>query len=196
MIAAKRVVFAGVGALGSNAVVLCRNLALQLVLVDFDRVESKNCLSQAYVKPSIGKNKADALKLQLANFWGIRAESFGVRLGEDNVATLCGAADLVVDAFDNAASRRLLSRWAAGANTPLVHAALSADGTFGVVRWNERFTADEEAAAGAATCEGGEHLPLIAMVASTLARTVQDFVATGARRDAMISLSGVAPTAW
>ena len=70
-----RIVFAGVGALGSNAVVSCRNLAVQFVLVDFDRVESKNCLSQAFVKPSVGKNKAEALKLQLSNFWGIKAES-------------------------------------------------------------------------------------------------------------------------
>jgi molybdopterin-synthase adenylyltransferase len=190
----KRIVFAGVGALGSNAVVLCRNLAVQLVLVDFDRVESKNCLSQAYVKPSVGKNKAEALKLQLSNFWGIKAESFGVRLGEDNVATLCGAADLVVDAFDNAKSRRLLSAWAKNEGKPLVHAAVSADGMFGLVRWDERFTPDEEGTPGAATCEGGEHLPLIAMVSATLARTIQDFVATGARRDAMISLSGVTTT--
>ncbi len=190
----KRIVFAGVGALGSNAAVLCRNLAVQLVLVDFDRVESKNCLSQAYVKPSVGKNKADALKLQLSNFWAVKAESFGVRLEEGNVATLCGAADLVVDAFDNAQSRRLLSTWARRADKPLLHAAVSADGTFGLVRWDERFVPDEEGTPGAATCEGGEHLPLIALVSSTLARAIQDFVATGTRRDAMISLSGVIAT--
>lgn len=191
----KRIVFCGVGALGSNAVVLCRNLEAQLVLVDFDRVESKNCLSQAFVKPSVGKNKAEALKLQLANFWGVKAEAFGVRVGEDNVATLCGAADLVVDAFDNAKSRRLLSAWARSAGKPLVHAAVSADGTFGLVRWEERFVADEEGAPGQATCEGGEHLPLVALVAATLARAVQDFVAKGEMRDAMVSLSGVAVTA-
>lgn len=191
----KRIVFCGVGALGSNAVVLCRNLEVALVLVDFDRVESKNTLSQAFVKPSVGKNKAEALKLQLSNFWGVKAEAFGVRVVDENVATLCGAADLVVDAFDNANSRRVLSTWARGANKPLVHAAVSADGTFGIVRWDERFAPDEEGAPGQATCEGGEHLPLIALVASTLARTVQAFVATGARRDAMISLSGVTTTA-
>ncbi|MBX3231295.1 MAG: ThiF family adenylyltransferase [Labilithrix sp.] len=191
----KRIVFCGVGALGSNAVVLCRNLEAQLVLVDFDRVESKNCLSQAFVKPSVGKNKAEALKLQLANFWGVKAESFGVRVEETNVATLCGNADLVVDAFDNAKSRRTLSTWARAADKPLVHAAVSADGTFGLVRWDERFVADEEGAPGQATCEGGEHLPLIALVSSTLARTVQDFVAKGTKRDAMIALSGVTVTA-
>jgi molybdopterin/thiamine biosynthesis adenylyltransferase len=131
----------------------------------------------------------------------VKAEAFGVRVDENNVATLCGSADLVVDAFDNAKSRRLLSAWAKSASKPLVHAAVSADGTFGLVRWDERFVADEEPSAGdpgapdAATCEGGEHLPLIAVVASTLARTVQDFVAHGRRRDAMISLSGVTTTA-
>lgn len=187
----KRVVFCGVGALGSNAVVACRNLEVQLVLIDFDRVESKNCLSQAFVKPSVGKNKAEALKLQLSNFWGVKAEAFGVRIGEDNVQTLCGAADLLVDAFDNAKSRRILSTFARSAQKPLVHAAVSADGTFGLVRWDERFEPDEEGTPGAATCEGGEHLPLIAQIGATLARTVQDFVQKGEQRDAMISLSGV-----
>lgn len=191
----KRVVFCGVGALGSNAVVACRNLEVQLVVIDFDRVESKNCLSQAFVKPSVGKNKAEALKLQLSNFWGVKAEAFGVRIGEDNVETLCGSADLLVDAFDNARSRRMLSTFARSAQKPLVHAAVSADGTFGLVRWDERFEPDEEGTPGAATCEGGEHLPLIALIGSTLARTVQDFVQKGEKRDAMISLSGVMTTA-
>jgi hypothetical protein len=191
----KRIVFCGVGALGSNAVVLCRNLEAALVLIDFDRVESKNCLSQAFVKPSVGKNKADALKLQLSNFWGVKAESFGVRIEETNVATLCGTADLLVDAFDNARSRRILSSFARSAEKPLVHAAVSADGTFGLVRWDERFVADEEASPGAATCEGGEHLPLIALVSSTLARAIQDFVQKGTKRDSMVALSGVTTTA-
>ena len=191
----KRIVFCGVGALGSNAVVLCRNLEITMVLVDFDRVESKNCLSQAFVKPSVGKNKAEALKLQLSNFWGVKAEAFGVRVEETNVATLAGSADLLVDAFDNAKSRRVLSAYAREAQKPLVHAAVSADGTFGLVRWDERFVADEETSPGAATCEGGEHLPLIALVSSTLARTIQDFVQKGTKRDAMIALSGVTTTA-
>jgi molybdopterin/thiamine biosynthesis adenylyltransferase len=196
-----RIVFCGVGALGSNAVVLCRNLEARLVLVDFDRVESKNCLSQAFVKPSVGKNKADALKLQLSNFWGVKAEAFGVRVEATNVATLCGAADLVVDAFDNAKSRRILSDYARSARKPLVHAAVSADGTFGLVRWDERFVADEEPSAndpgtpGQATCEGGEHLPLISLVSSTLARAIQDFAKSGTKRDAMVALSGVTTTA-
>jgi molybdopterin/thiamine biosynthesis adenylyltransferase len=189
-----RVVFCGVGALGSTGVVLCRNLPVQMALVDFDRVESKNLLAQAYVKQSLGKNKAEALKLQLFNFWGVKAEAFGVRLTGENADALLAGAGLVVDAFDNAASRAALSTWARAQGTPLVHAAVSGDGTFGIVRWDERFAPDAEDAPGQATCEGGEHLPLIGALGATLARAVQDFVRAGARDDYMIALSGVTRT--
>jgi molybdopterin-synthase adenylyltransferase len=190
-----RIVFCGVGALGSTAAVLCRNLGAALVFVDFDRVESKNLLAQAYVKPSVGKNKAEALKLQMLNFWGVKAEAFGVRLGEDNAKALLGEADLVVDAFDNAKSRTILSAFARASGKPLVHAAVSGDGTFGLVRWDERFVPDPEDHEGQATCEGGEHLPLIGLLAAALARTIQDFVKAGAKRDSMVSLAAVTPTA-
>src|SRR5205807_80933 len=107
-----RIVFCGVGALGSTAATLCRNLEATLALVDFDRVESKNVLAQAYVKQSIGKNKAEALKLQLANFYGVKAEAYGVRVTAESVEALCGTADLIVDCFDNAKSRLVLSEFA------------------------------------------------------------------------------------
>jgi hypothetical protein len=117
-----------------------------------------------------------------------------VRVGADNVATICANASLVVDCFDNQASRVLLSTHARANSLPLVHAAISGDGTFGLVRWDERFVPDAEDAAGQATCEGGEHLPMIGLLAATLARTIQDFLARGERRDSMISLGAVTAT--
>ena len=190
-----KIVLCGVGALGSTAMLFCRNLDAHFALVDFDRVESKNVLAQSFVKASIGKNKADALKAQLLTFYGIKAEAFGVRLTEANVEALCASADLIVDAFDNMKSRVLLSEFARKNGKPLVHAALSGDGTFGLVRWDERFTPDAEDIAGQATCEGGEHLPLIGVLGSSLARVIQDFVKDGTRRDVMVGLRSVTPTA-
>jgi molybdopterin-synthase adenylyltransferase len=190
----EKILVCGVGALGSNAVVLLRNLNVPLAFVDFDRVEGKNLLAQAYVKMSVGKNKAEALKAQLLNFYGVKAEAFGVRLTSENVETLCGPATLLVDCFDNAASRQLLSDFARKANKPLVHAAVSGDGTFGLVRWDERFKPDAEDHAGQATCEGGEHLPLLGLLSSALARAIQDFVKNGTKRDCMVSLAAVTPT--
>jgi hypothetical protein len=190
-----RVVVCGVGALGSTAVHYCRNLDVELRLVDFDRVESKNLAAQWFVKQSVGKNKAEAIRLQLANFYGAKAEALGVRLAATNAAQLLAGCGLAVDCFDNADSRIALAGAARAAGVPLVHAALAGDGTFGIVRWDERFVADREDAAGQATCEGGEHLPMIGLVGATLARAIQDFVRAGDRRDYMISLSGVVRTA-
>jgi molybdopterin-synthase adenylyltransferase len=190
-----RVVVCGVGALGSTAVHYCRNLDVELRLVDFDRVESKNLAAQWFVKQSVGKNKAEAIRLQLANFYGAKAEALGVRLATTNAAQLLAGCGLAVDCFDNADSRIALAEAARAAGVPLVHAALAGDGTFGIVRWDERFVADREDVAGQATCEGGEHLPMIGLVGATLARAIQDFVRAGDRRDYMISLSGVVRTA-
>ena len=184
----------GVGALGSTAVQLLRNVDAELRLVDFDRVESKNLAAQWFVKQSVGKNKAEAVRLQLANFYGAKAEAMGVRLAATNAAQLLAGATLAVDCFDNADSRLALADAARAANVPLVHAALGADGTFGIVRWDERFVPDREDVAGQATCEGGEHLPMIGLVGATLARAIQDCMRAGDRRDYMISLSGVVRT--
>jgi molybdopterin-synthase adenylyltransferase len=190
-----RVVVCGVGALGSTAVSLCRNLDVELRLVDFDRVESKNLAAQWFVKQSIGKNKAEAVRLQLSNFYGAKAEALGVRLAAANAAQLLADCDLAVDCFDNADSRLVLSEAARAGNLPLLHGALAADGTFGLVRWDERFTPDREDTPGQATCEGGEHLPMIGLVGATLARAIQDFVRDSARHDYLVSLSSVVRTA-
>lgn len=186
-----RLVFCGVGALGSQAVLLSRNLPARLELVDGDRVETKNLLSQAYVRQSVGKLKAQALALQLRNFYRVEAEAFSVRLTETNARQFLEGVTLAVDCFDNAASRRLLSDKSRALGVPLLHGALAGDGSFGIVRWDEHFEADEEDTPGQPTCEGGEHLPLITLAAATLARTIQDFLRSGERRDSMISLTGV-----
>jgi molybdopterin/thiamine biosynthesis adenylyltransferase len=186
-----RIVICGVGALGSTCAWFCRNVDAELAFVDFDRVESKNVMAQAFVKASIGKNKAEALKAQFLTFFGVKAEAFGVRLSETNVDALLGKADLVVDAFDNMKSRLVLSAWAKASGKALVHAALAADGTFGIVRWDEHFVPDAEDAEGQATCEGGEHLPLIGVLGSSLARVVQDWLKDKTKRDVMVNLRGV-----
>jgi hypothetical protein len=189
-----RILFCGVGALGSNAAVLCRNLPAELAFVDHDRVESKNLLAQAYARQTLGRNKADALRLQMLNFFGVRTEAYGVRIAGTNIDTLADPAGLMVDCLDNRAGREVLSEYARRSGTPLVHAGISGDGGFGLVRWDERFTADEEDAPGQATCAGGEHLPMIGQIAAALARVIQDYVADGVRREVMVVRDSVSST--
>lgn len=191
----KRVLIAGVGALGSTCVQFIRNVDAELRLVDFDRVESKNLSAQWFVKQSVGKNKAEAVRLQLTNFYGgPKTEAMGTRLAATNARELLAGCDLAVDCFDNADSRIVLSEAARAAGVPLLHGAIAADGTVGLVRWDERFTADREDTPGEATCEGGEHLPMIGLVGATLARAIQDFLKDGTRSDYLVSLTGSVQT--
>jgi molybdopterin/thiamine biosynthesis adenylyltransferase len=181
------ILFCGAGALGSTAATLCRTLPARLSIVDFDRVESKNLLSQAYTRQAVGRNKAEALKLQFRTFYGVDVTAYPVRLTASNVAAVAAGADLLVDCFDNAASRLVVRTFAAGAGVPSVHAGLSADGTFGLVRWGARFVPDEADEPGRATCVGGEHLPFIGLVAARLATTVAAFVRAGTQEDALVT---------
>ena len=172
-----KILICGGGALGSHLAYLARDLAgCDWSVIDFDRVETKNLAAQWFVKPMVGKNKATALKLQLQNFYGLRIRDYTVRLAAENVATILGEHELIVDCFDNAESRQLVQDYVRQSGVPCVHGGLAADGEFGVVRWDKDFTIDSEDVPGRATCEGDGFLPLILNVSQALAASVRRFV--------------------
>jgi len=162
--------------LGSHALFLARDLEHNLAVIDFDRVETKNLASQWFVKQMLGKNKATALKTQLLNFYDVKIQDYTVKLTALNVDALLGGADLVVECFDNAESRRLVQEFVRAQSKPCVHAGLAANGEFGVVRWDNHFVIDEEDTAGQATCEGRGFLPVILRVSSSLVTSLQFFI--------------------
>jgi len=172
-----KILFCGGGALGSHGLFLARDLEHELAVIDFDRVETKNLASQWFVKQMIGKNKATALKMQLLNFYDRKLQDYAIKLTSLNVETILGSADLVVECFDNAESRRVVQDYVRPRKKPCVHAGLAANGEFGVVRWDEHFVIDDEGAPGQATCEGRGFLPLILRVSSSLVASIQFFLA-------------------
>lgn len=193
MTAVKRVTIVGVGALGSHLALALRNEA-ELRVIDFDRVEQKNVLAQFHGKPSVGKNKAEALKQSLQLLFGLKLEAVPHRLTADNARELLGG-DLVIDCLDNAASRALVQAEVRRRALPCLHGALAADGQFGRVAWDETFAIDEAATGGGvATCEGGEHLPFIGVVSAYLARAAQVFLREGRRVGYQIHPGGTVAT--
>jgi hypothetical protein len=166
----------GVGALGSHLVQFVRNEKCALRIVDMDRVEQKNVMSQFHGKPSVGKNKVDALK-QMMNFLFKRnLQVVSHKLVANNIDVLLKDATLVVDCLDNAASRKLVQDYVREHNLPCLHGALAPGGAFGRSIWDSHFVIDSEAGAGAVTCEDGEFLPFIALTAAYMARSVQIFL--------------------
>ena len=172
-----KILFCGGGALGSHALFLARDVQHDLAVIDFDRVETKNLASQWFVKQMIGKNKATALKMQLLNFYDVKLQDYTVKLTTLNVEAILGEAGLVIECFDNAESRRVVQNYVRTKKKPCIHGGLAANGEFGVVRWDENFTIDEEGVPGQATCEGRGFLPIILCVSSSLVASIQFFLA-------------------
>lgn len=186
----KTVVVVGVGALGSHFVQLGRNLDVSWVICDYDRVERANALSQFYGKASVGKTKVNALAQVMQFLWNLKLQTIPHKLVEDNASQILGRADLVVDCLDNGEARRIVQGYVREHGIPCLHGGLAADGTFGLALWDEDFQVDDEPSEGAATCEDGEHLPFISIVASYMARSVQEFLTSERKVGFQISPSG------
>ena len=155
---------------------MARDLEQELAAIDFDKVETKNLASQWFVKQMVGKNKATAAKMQLLNFYDVKLLDYSLKLTALNVEAILGPAGLVVDCFDNAASRRVIQDFVRAKQKACVHAGLAANGEFGVVRWDSHFTIDSEDLPGQATCEGRGFLPLILRASSSLVSSIQVFL--------------------
>jgi len=187
-----KITIVGVGALGSHLVQFLRNLDAEIKVIDFDRIEQKNVMSQFHAKNVVGKLKAQALQQSMSFLFGTKLTAIGNKLTSDNVRELLAGSDLVIDCLDNAESRRVIHKFVKAEDIPCLHGALAADGNFGVVAWDD-FVIDDTVT-GAATCEDGEHLPFIGLAATCLARAAQEFVASGARHGYRITPRGVIGT--
>ena len=185
------IVIVGVGLLGSHLVQFIRNEKVDIRIIDFDRVEQKNVMSQFHGKPGVGKSKVEALKQTMDFLFKRSLQVVSHKLVENNVDVLMKGATLVVDCLDNGVSRKLVQEYVRKHNLPCLHGALAPGGEFGRSIWDEQFVIDSEAGAGAATCEDGEFLPFIALTAAYMARSVQLFLKDGKKVGFSISPVGV-----
>ncbi len=190
----KKVTVVGVGALGSHFVQFMRSEDVSIQIIDFDRVEQKNTLSQFHGKTGVGKLKVLALQQTANLLWGMKVSVNSNKLTDKNVSELLTGAHLVVDCLDNAEARTHIQKWVRSHiadRVPLLHGAVDGEGSFGRVVWDETFTIDSGSAPGTPTCEDGANLPFIASVAAYMARSAQAFLRQGVKHDFQISPGGV-----
>jgi len=102
---------AGVGGLGSNiAIALARVGVGQLILADFDLVEPSNLNRQQYFIDQIGLPKVVALQENLQRINpGVRVQAHQLRVTAENLSELFGRVDVMVEAFDAAEQKALLT---------------------------------------------------------------------------------------
>jgi len=180
----------GVGALGSHVVMALRNVPFKLVVCDHDHVEQKNTLAQFHSNMSLRRNKAQAMQQALQGLWGVKVECVPHKLTDDNAKQLLGGARLVLDCTDNLAARACMMKFCQVNDIPLLHGAMSADGTFARAIWTDWFKPDAESGDGA-TCEDGENLPFHLLAGSVLAMAAKTFLVKGVKVNFDITPSGV-----
>ena len=102
---------AGVGGLGSAvAVALARTGVGRLIIADFDLVEPSNLNRQQYFIDQLGTPKVYALRDTLARINPhVHVVACHLRLEPGNVAEVFGAVDVLVEAFDRADQKAMLT---------------------------------------------------------------------------------------
>src|SRR3954447_10908317 len=103
----QKLTLCGAGALGSH---LADNLArqgfTQLRVIDRDRVEEHNVGTQLYGEADVGAWKVEVLRRRLFRAAGVEIDAVRKELTERTARGLLQGAGLVLDTFDNSASRR------------------------------------------------------------------------------------------
>lgn len=137
-LAAARLVLCGAGAVGANlAESLARQGARCLRVIDFDRVEEHNVNTQPWTLEDVGAFKVETLRNLLFRAANVEIDAVPKALTEKNVRKLLGEAQLVIDGFDNSASRRLVRNHCAEHGIPCLHVGLNAD--YAEVIWNAAY---------------------------------------------------------
>jgi molybdopterin/thiamine biosynthesis adenylyltransferase len=161
-LASLRIVLCGAGALGSHlADNLVRQGAGNLRVIDKDRVEEQNVSTQLYGESDIGAWKVEVLRNRLFKTAGIEIEAVRKELTTQNAKPLLSGGDLLIDAFDNSASRLLVQETARAMKLPCLHVGLHAD--YCEIIWDENYRVPSDVAGDVCDYPLARNLVLLAV---------------------------------
>jgi tRNA A37 threonylcarbamoyladenosine dehydratase len=181
-----QILVCGCGAVGSN---LIDNLVRQgfknITVIDFDRVEDHNRHTQIWGRKEVGHSKVSVLKNRIFNDHGVTVNDLFKKLDETNVSKLL-LRSLVVDGFDNSASRRIVSSYCAQTipTIPCLHVGLNGD--YAEVMWNEIYKVPK--GGGKDVCDYPLARNLVLLAVSVATETIIRFVAKGVQENYTITL--------
>jgi molybdopterin/thiamine biosynthesis adenylyltransferase len=179
-LAALRVVLCGAGAVGSNlADNLIRQGVANLRAIDRDRVEEHNVSTQIYGEGDVGTWKVEALRNRLFRTAGVEIDAVRRELTAQNAKQLLKDSDLIIDAFDNSASRALVQEHCRAANIPSLHVGLHAE--YCEVIWDEKYRVPRDVAAGD-VCDYPLARNLVLLAVALASEAVVRFAANPATR--------------
>jgi hypothetical protein len=132
----KNIAICGCGTIGANlAENLVRMGISKLKLVDYDRIDIHNISCQPWMLEDIGQYKAKILSNMLYRIANCKAESIIRELTVNNYKHVLNNTDLVIDCFDNSASRQILQDYT---DADVLHVGF-ADDKYGEVIWQKSY---------------------------------------------------------
>lgn len=192
--AEQRVTICGAGALGANLTETLARMGLrQLRVIDRDRIEAHNLSTQPWMQQDVGAAKVRILAGALYRAVGARIDPRQVELTSANAAELCAGSAVIVDAFDNLASRADVAAAAASLGAPCLHIAVDATGNYGCGLWDENYAPgamrprmDQPPAND--PCDYPLTRPLALLVAAAAAESLVGYLIGGDRRGFEVTL--------
>jgi molybdopterin/thiamine biosynthesis adenylyltransferase len=186
-IAEQSVTVCGAGALGANITEsLARSGFARLRVVDRDRVEERNLSTQPFYRTDIGAQKAKLMANSLYRALGARVDARAEELRSDNARKLLDG--LVIDCFDNSASRGIVKVACEEAKLPCLHVGM-ANG-YAEVIWNESYRVPSDAQED--ICDYPLARNLVMLTVAVACEVITLYVATGQRESYTITLGDFA----
>lgn len=151
---------AGAGGLGSNcAMNLVRSGFENFVIADFDTIDGSNLNRQFYFSTQTGLLKVDSLKQNLLDINpNLSITTSNERVDTENLEQLFGDCDCIIEAFDDAAAKKLLVEHFSDADK-LVVAASGIAGSGNTDQIKTRKISDRLYIIGDFVSESSEQLP-------------------------------------
>jgi molybdopterin/thiamine biosynthesis adenylyltransferase len=182
---ATRLTLCGAGALGSH---LADNLIRQgfgpLRVIDRDRVEEHNVSTQLYGESDVGAWKVAVLRNRLFRAAGLEIDAVAKELTERNARSLLKDGGVVIDTFDNSASRRLVQEQCRLLPLTCLHVGLFAD--YGEVIWDEGYRVPSDVAGD--VCDYPLARNLVLLTVALASETLVRFVLQGERPNWSVTL--------
>lgn len=119
----KTISIIGLGALGTNAANLLSRIGVNLILIDYDKVDLTNLQRQSiFTKDDINKSKVEIAQKYLNKVNSdIKIKVYNTKLDRENINLI--ESDLVLDCTDNLEVRFLINDYCANKKIPWIHAA-------------------------------------------------------------------------
>lgn len=186
------IVVLGVGAIGSKIInLLATQGYTKLLLVDMDRVEAKNFGTQDFGLRDVGRMKASQARANLFARLGVlkNVNAEDKKVTEGNIDRIVRGADLVLDCFDNHASRSMVKNFCS--KIPCLHIGMSGDG-FSEIEWNDNYRShpspEQPLDEAGNPCEYPLAANLVHLTVGLAAEVINKYVDEGIRQSVQFTL--------